>query len=880
VNKYNMSSYGLADNQMQKHSALRKALLPTLAVLFGGATFLYCLLWIYNNNWEPSVELGYDAEYVPKEHCQVVTKVEPDSPAEEAGLRPGDKIRNIAGEDLKSAHSLTDVYARHHPGDRVKMTVDCVAANATVVMTGVFRGHSSLSREGELAGQLGEGVGKTFPIVFLLVGLTVLFLRVEDRNAWLVALLFASFIAAPGLPNWFLGSSPPYRPFALAYRAIFSSLLGPLFYFFFAVFPVRSPLDCRASWLKWVGLGLGVLVAAPGLSTGERHAPLALVKIIGERSANTLELTFSYGFLALGFVALISNAARASTPEARRRIRVILFGTLVGVVPAAAQAAASDFFGFHISLFLSLVLILLLSLFPLSFAYAVVKHRVLEIPALLKRSARYLAVQRGFTVVLSLLSVGATVLFSRSCARYLHPMPQGAMPGGITIGALFGTVLLWTGTRVHKGVAGKIDRAFFRSAYDARLVLENLAHNTRKTRQRDQLAALLETEIREALQPSAIAVYLAGSDGRLQLMSSAPQSIFHPVVSHDRALLREIERRGEPLQIPPAQSEGSAELPIFGDVQPECLVPLLGSNATLTGVIVLGTRLSEEAYSREDKRLLASVSTQAGIALETIRLGEEIAEHIEAERRTSQEMDFAREVQSRLFPQKLPALGTLEYAARCIPTRQVGGDYYDFLELRPGRVALVLADIAGKGVSGALLMANLQANLRSQYAMALVDLPQFLRSVNQLFYENTADSGYATLFFADYDDSTRRLRYANCGHLAPLLLRADAGHGLPRQVERLDSTCTVVGLFSNWDGVVSEVQLRPRDTLLLYTDGITEATNDAGEEFGESRLIETLSAQAHLPVSSLLDALVTAVQSFTPTEQGDDITLVVSHCRS
>jgi serine phosphatase RsbU (regulator of sigma subunit) len=448
------------------------------------------------------------------------------------------------------------------------------------------------------------------------------------------------------------------------------------------------------------------------------------------------------------------------------------------------------------------------------------------------------------------------------------------------MGALFGTVLLWTGTRVHQGVAGRIDRAFFRTAYDARFVLETLAHNTRKAKQRDQLAALLEREIREALQPSSIAVYLAASDGRLKLMSSAPESIFHPVLSHDRALLRELEGRGEPLEIPPAQSEGSAELSIFGAVQPECVAPLLGSDATLTGVVVLGTRLSEEPYSREDKRLLASVSTQAGIALETIRLGEEIAEHIEAERRTSQEMDFAREVQSRLFPQKLPALDTLEYAARCIPTRQVGGDYYDFLELRPGRVALVLADIAGKGVSGALMMANLQANLRSQYAMALVDLPQFLRSVNQLFYENTADSGYATLFFADYDDATRRLRYANCGHLAPLLLRADAGNGLPRRVQRLDSTCTVLGLFTKWDCVVSEVQLNPGDTLLLYTDGITEATNDAGEEFGETRLIETLSAQAHLPVSSLLDALVTAVQNFSPTEQADDITLVVSRCRS
>ena len=156
-------------------------------------------------------------------------------------------------------------------------------------------------------------------------------------------------------------------------------------------------------------------------------------------------------------------------------------------------------------------------------------------------------------------------------------------------------------------------------------------------------------------------------------------------------------------------------------------------------------------------------------------------------------------VQARLFPQKLPAMKTLEYTGACIQARKVGGDYYDFLELRPGRLALVLADIAGKGVSGALLMANLQANLRSQYAMAVDDLPRLLASVNRLFYESSDDASYATLFFADYDDSSRKLRYANCGHLPPLLLRAEARRirlGGPK-VERLRSTCTVMGLFED-----------------------------------------------------------------------------------
>jgi serine phosphatase RsbU (regulator of sigma subunit) len=171
-------------------------------------------------------------------------------------------------------------------------------------------------------------------------------------------------------------------------------------------------------------------------------------------------------------------------------------------------------------------------------------------------------------------------------------------------------------------------------------------------------------------------------------------------------------------------------------------------------------------------------------------------------------------------------------------------------------------------------MANLQANLRSQYAVALDDLPRLLKSVNQLFYENSSDSSYATLFFADYDDSTRRLRYVNCGHLPPLLLRADG------RLERLPATVTVLGLFEKWECAVSEVQLAAGDTLVLYTDGVTEAENAEEQQFGESRLVETMLAQRHLPVRSLLETIVANVKKFSTGEQSDDITLVVARCGS
>jgi len=249
-----------------------------------------------------------------------------------------------------------------------------------------------------------------------------------------------------------------------------------------------------------------------------------------------------------------------------------------------------------------------------------------------------------------------------------------------------------------------------------------------------------------------------------------------------------------------------------------------------------------------------------------------IAEKLESERRAAQELAIAQQVQSRLFPRTAPPLKTLKYAGICHQARQVGGDYYDFLDLGGGRVALVIGDISGKGIAAALLMANLQANVRSQCAIALDQPERVLCAVNQLFCENITDGSFATLFFAEYDDVARRVRYANCGHLSGLLLRGDDS------VERLDSTATIMGAFKKWECEIAETQLMPGDTLALYTDGITEPFNAKGEQFGEERLVAALCQHKELSPQAMLAAVVDEVRQFSPQEQQDDITLIVGKC--
>jgi len=251
-----------------------------------------------------------------------------------------------------------------------------------------------------------------------------------------------------------------------------------------------------------------------------------------------------------------------------------------------------------------------------------------------------------------------------------------------------------------------------------------------------------------------------------------------------------------------------------------------------------------------------------------------IAEKLESERRAAQEIEIARMVQARLFPQTLPCLGPLDYAGVCVQARQVGGDYYDFLNLGQERVGLVVGDIAGKGIAAALLMANLQANLRSQCAIAMEHPQRFLESVNQLFFANTIESAYATLFFAEFDYRARRLRYANCGHLPGLILRSDD------TLDRLASTCTVLGLFEDWKCSIGESSLMPGDTLVLYTDGVTEAFNDRGEDFGEQKLVDSLRRHRHQQPRELMNSILDDVKQFSPHEQHDDITLLVARCEA
>jgi sigma-B regulation protein RsbU (phosphoserine phosphatase) len=272
-------------------------------------------------------------------------------------------------------------------------------------------------------------------------------------------------------------------------------------------------------------------------------------------------------------------------------------------------------------------------------------------------------------------------------------------------------------------------------------------------------------------------------------------------------------------------------------------------------------------------QLLGAVASQTGLALENAELSESVRREIAQRERLDRELEIAREVQLRLFPQKLPQVVGLDFAGYCRPALGVGGDYYDFIRLPDGCLGIAVGDVSGKGIAAALMMASLQASLRGQTIKPCETLSEMIQHINRLVYEASADNRYATFFYAQYNPNTLVLRYVNAGHNPPIVWRQQNG---TQEFIRLEEGGTVVGLFPNFPFSEGHVQLVKGDVLVAFTDGISEAMNHIEEEYGEERLTDTICRTQARSAADMISFLLNNVDAFTAgARQHDDMTLVV-----
>ena len=269
--------------------------------------------------------------------------------------------------------------------------------------------------------------------------------------------------------------------------------------------------------------------------------------------------------------------------------------------------------------------------------------------------------------------------------------------------------------------------------------------------------------------------------------------------------------------------------------------------------------------------MLQSLAAQTGLALEIAELALSLAKEAAHREGINREMEIAREVQQRLFPQKLPQIAGLDFAGTCRAALGVGGDYYDLIQLENGLLGIAIGDVSGKGISAALLMAGLRASLRGITIDGSGDLARMMRRINGLVYESSASNRYATFFFATLDPANREARYVNAGHNAPMLVKSGS-----RDVVRLDAGGTPVGLLPSATYDAQSVILDSGDLLLCYTDGVSEAMNLDDEEWGEERMLEAIKRTKDAPPSDVLREVFRAADEFTgEAPQHDDMTVLI-----
>lgn len=236
--------------------------------------------------------------------------------------------------------------------------------------------------------------------------------------------------------------------------------------------------------------------------------------------------------------------------------------------------------------------------------------------------------------------------------------------------------------------------------------------------------------------------------------------------------------------------------------------------------------------------------------------------------REQAELNFALEVQKALFPRQFPLDGGLEFSAVCVPARGIAGDYYDVIQLTDGRLALAIADISGKGISAAILMSNLHAVLRTVVEAGHPAL-EICRQLNRHLYRITDSFRFATFFYAEWSTSDRRLCYINAGHNAPIVVG-----GACRSL-RLREGGVPLGIFVDAEYQVGQARLEPGDLVVLYSDGVTEASSRADEQFGERRLEEVVTAHCQEPLDAIQRQVLEAVRAWSGPEPEDDMTLLL-----
>lgn len=796
-----------------------------------------------------------------------VTFVAP--PAEKQGLKLRDEIKSLNGISMGSPEIKREFDLARDEGK--PLTLGIARKNEAGETQNITVTVDPIKLDRTLNFYLRNVVGFMFtyilPAFCMLLGFWVVFVRPGDHLAWLLLFLLLG-VASLGLEGG--------GKYSMAYlfRSIFSSSWALSMFLFGIYFPERLKFDKKFPWFKWIFIVLlGIQVVDAVADKIELYSGVSLTKwfdpilniYYGTPSVIINALAIGLFFAFLGW-----KSGTLENRDARRRLRLMVIGTTVSMIPSFLIVLYSivtgnrgSFFDVAPSWFALLALVLLL-LFPLTMAYVIVVQRAMDVSVVIRQGLQYALAKNGVFAIQIILSIAVVVT-----ALSFTTNADTNRPQKITFIAL-GVTLVFVIRMIADKVRIWTDKKFFRDAYDSEQILSELSEEVRSMVEIQPLFETLSTKISESLHVPQIAMLLK-EGGRFRPAYALGYSEVPSVsFAEDASPVAELKKEDHLIIDEGGADEDASEAKEFKELNSRLLLAV-GVKDNIDGIISLSPKRSEEPYSPNDLRLLRSVATQTGLALHNSKLTQAIAQEAAQKERINREIEIAREVQERLFPQDLPKVAGLDYYGACRPALGVGGDYYDFLELADGKFGIAIGDVSGKGIGASLVMASLQASLRGQAIHSGDDLASLMKQVNKLVYEASTTDRYATFFYAQYDSKTRKLVYVNAGHNPPYVLRGG-------EMLRLADGGPVVGMLPpmivNYEQ--GEMQMEPGDILIGYTDGISEAMDTADEEWGEDAMIDAVKDAACSPSKEILEKTVEKADEFAAgAKQHDDMTMIV-----
>jgi len=851
-------------------------------LIFGGVFFalllVYCAasfyVWFYppgsDGGWHGSGDFG---EF----H---INRIDPQSPAKD--LRPGDKIIAINGVKVaERPDALGDEY-RLPPGSPYSMTVERDGRELTFTWQTIARPRGSFPSN------------KLIPLLFWLVGLLVLLLKAEDRQAWLLALTLGSFSTLLG--GGFPGDMPAdWLSLMVAVARIAGLFSLPLLLHLFLVFPQPSPWLRRWPGLtKWLYAPLCLFVLP---IFGVSRLPLEWSTPIfswprmrwlvehGLRLAAYQSLLF---YLYMALICLWLGYRMADT-AGRRRLRVVMWGSLLGfgslLLVLIMEATDTQEKLATIWSWLQSSTLFTLPLVPISFAYAIVRHRVIPISLILRRGVRYLLVSRG-SILLVLLFTGLIVTALLSLLfKYLRP-------SALTVGLVSAAegIAAWQAARwLHRRyLAPVIDRRFFRQAYDAQQIVADLSESLRTTTEIPRLLGSVANKLQVALQTEGVAIFLRdGQTGDYRSAYACEYNLAEGCVV-DRPLavrlpryaatLAQIAQTGEPLELDGGDPEFDLAVKVHSrlaaeerqtllELKASLLLPLKTKDA-LPGVVALSSRLGDLPFSGEDKRLLQSVGAAASLALENAQLVERMLaearrrQEIEAEnQQRAKEMEEARQLQLSMLPQGVPYLPQVEIAACMKPATEVGGDYYDWRLGADGTLTIAIGDATGHGLKAGTMVTVTKGlfNHLAEQADLVATLSQTSRALKRM----NLRSLFMAMTLVRLKDNHLQCSVAG---MPPILIYRAA----TQTVEEIPLRGAPLGGLTDYAYRQVETFLSVGDLVLLLSDGLPERFNAAGEMFGYDRSKESLLANAHAAPQAVIDRLLQTGEDWAAGKAADD----------